>query len=211
MRRSTRSGRLTTTVAVGALTLAFLAACGDDDAPLFPESQGGTTTAGASGATSAGSSAPAPATTTGAAPAATTAAAAPTTPVGSPEAGSIVTTVSSPLGVIVADREGRTLYVFDNDDGHPASTCLDQCATNWPPARASGAPIAAGAVDTSLLGTTPRGDGTLQVTYAGRPLYYFGGDQAAGDTLGQGVGGLWHVVDAKGQKVTGGATGPAAT
>jgi predicted lipoprotein with Yx(FWY)xxD motif len=200
--RRRRTGPL---VALAATAVLAVSACGDDDAPLFPESDAAGTTAAAPATTAAGAS-----TATGAASTAAAAGAAPA-PAGSPDAGAIITTVSSSLGTIVADRDGRTLYVFDNDEGRSGSTCVDQCATNWPPVKASGAPIGAGSVDGSLLGTTPRSDGTLQVTYGGRPLYYFKGDQKAGDTLGQNVGGLWHAVDAKGQKVTGGSTAAATT
>ncbi len=195
-----RHGRSLVLAVLGAAALLVASSCGGDDAPLFPESEGATTAAGASATTAAS-----------AATSASVAAAGSTAPVGSTDAGAIISTISSSLGTILGDRDGRTLYVFNDDDGHASSTCLDQCATNWPPVKASGAPIAAGSVDGSLLGTAPRGDGTLQVTYAGRPLYYFKGDQKAGDTLGQNVGGLWHAVDAKGEKVTGGSTSSATT
>ena len=38
-----------------------------------------------------------------------------------------------------------------------------------------------------------RDDGTNQVTFKLIPLYYFAGDSAAGDTNGEGVGGVWHL------------------
>jgi predicted lipoprotein with Yx(FWY)xxD motif len=37
-------------------------------------------------------------------------------------------------------------------------------------------------------------DARSMVTYKGSPLYHFKGDQAAGDTKGNGVGGVWSVV-----------------
>jgi predicted lipoprotein with Yx(FWY)xxD motif len=60
-----------------------------------------------------------------------------------------------------------------------------------------------GDVDASLLGTSARDDGTLQVTYNGHPLYHFAGDQAPGDTNGQGVGGIWFVVSPAGDPIKG--------
>lgn len=109
-----------------------------------------------------------------------------------------VATTSSELGDILVDGDGRTLYVFDQDT-EGESTCYDDCASNWPPV--AGEPEAGEGVDTSLLGTTERRDGTLQVTYAGAPLYLFAGDAAAGDTNGQGVGDVWWVVAPDGQKI----------
>jgi predicted lipoprotein with Yx(FWY)xxD motif len=37
---------------------------------------------------------------------------------------------------------------------------------------------------TGTLATITRDDGSLQVTYNGLPLYFFSGDQAAGDAKG---------------------------
>jgi hypothetical protein len=56
-----------------------------------------------------------------------------------------------------------------------------------------------------MLGTSSRDDGTTQVTYAGHPLYYFEGDQSAGDMNGQGqndFGGLWTAVTPAGSAIT---------
>ena len=55
-----------------------------------------------------------------------------------------------------------------------------------------------GGADDSKLGTTMRDDGTTQVTYAGHPVYLYSGDSAAGDTNGQGIGGVWFAVTADG-------------
>jgi predicted lipoprotein with Yx(FWY)xxD motif len=106
----------------------------------------------------------------------------------------------SSLGTILTDSDGNTLYVFFADtDGD--STCYDDCAENWPALRARGELEAGDGVDASLLGTTERTDGVLQVTYAGQPLYFFAGDQQPGDTNGQGVGDVWFVVAPDGTPV----------
>ncbi|HWC71134.1 MAG TPA: hypothetical protein VG993_08240 [Actinomycetota bacterium] len=106
----------------------------------------------------------------------------------------------SDLGSILVDADGKTLYLFESDtDG--SSTCYDDCATTWPPL-IDEAPTAGDGADESLLGTTEREDGEMQVTYDGHPLYYFASDQAAGDTMGQGIGDVWFVVDASGRAVT---------
>lgn len=110
-----------------------------------------------------------------------------------------LTTGTTDLGEVVVDGEGMTLYVFDNDtDGE--SSCYDSCAETWPPF--TGDVSVAGDVDEALVGTTERTDGTPQVTYAGMPLYYYVQDQQPGDVTGQGVGGVWWVIDADGNKVT---------
>jgi predicted lipoprotein with Yx(FWY)xxD motif len=112
-----------------------------------------------------------------------------------------VAVADSELGQILVDGERRTLYLFEQDTG-PESTCYDQCAQNWPALVTTGDPQAGEGADQALLGTTERTDGSIQVTYADRPLYYFAGDAAAGDTNGQGVGDVWFVVGPDGSAVT---------
>lgn len=108
----------------------------------------------------------------------------------------------SALGTILTDSEGNTLYLFLNDaDGE--STCYDECEANWPPLLARGEVKVDDELDASLLGTTERRDGKAQVTYAGMPLYYFAGDQRPGDTNGQGIGDVWHVVAPDGTPIQG--------
>jgi predicted lipoprotein with Yx(FWY)xxD motif len=104
------------------------------------------------------------------------------------------------LGQILVDDKGMTLYLFVKDTG-TSSTCYGQCATFWPPLLTTGTPQAGTGANQSLLGTTPRTDGKVEVTYAGHPLYYFLKDKAPGDITGQGVNGfgdLWWVVTASG-------------
>ncbi len=106
---------------------------------------------------------------------------------------------------ILVDATGRTLYLSQKDTS-TASTCTDDCATSWPPLTTSGEPVAARGTDQGLLGTRVRPDGSTQVLYKGRPLYYFSGDSAPGDTNGQestAFGAAWYVVDAKGDRVVG--------
>lgn len=108
----------------------------------------------------------------------------------------VVMTARNPLGTILTDGSGTTLYRFARDTGMK-STCYGSCAAAWPPLTTSGAPSASGMASGSQLGTTARTDGTTQVTYAGHPLYYYAGDGAPGETNGQGLnlsGGLWYVV-----------------
>jgi predicted lipoprotein with Yx(FWY)xxD motif len=111
-----------------------------------------------------------------------------------------IETEDSALGTILADSDGNTLYVF-LADGENESTCYDDCAATWPPLVARGEVEGGGDVDESLLGTTERTDGTLQVTFNGMPLYYFADDQAPGDTNGQGIGDVWYVVGPDGNPI----------
>lgn len=139
--------------------------------------------------------------TTTTAAAATTTAAAETTTTEAPAAseGSVVL-ASTDLGDILQDGAGRTLYLL-NPDAQGDSTCYDDCAAAWPAFVEEGS--AGEGVDASLLGTTTRTDGAVQVTYNGWPLYYFSGDVAPGDTNGQALNDVWWVVDATGTAVTG--------
>ena len=93
-----------------------------------------------------------------------------------------------------------TLYLYTKDTKN-TSNCYDKCATNWPPLLTEGKPAAGTGADASLLGTTTRKDGKMQVTYNGWPLYYWVKDQKPGDATGQDVGGVWYVLNAKGEEV----------
>ncbi|ERG65442.1 hypothetical protein L332_13455 [Agrococcus pavilionensis RW1] len=107
----------------------------------------------------------------------------------------------SPLGEIVVDGEGMTVYMFDSDtQGAGVSTCEGQCATNWPAVTTDGGvPDAEGV--TGELGTIVGVDGATQVTLNGWPLYYFAGDSAAGDVAGQGVNDVWWVLSPAGERM----------
>jgi predicted lipoprotein with Yx(FWY)xxD motif len=138
-----------------------------------------------------------------------TAASSPSTAASSPsqspaEAGeTIMVATNSKLGQILVDEKGMTVYLFVADTG-TTSTCYTSCATIWPPVLTTGAPQAGAGASASLLGTTTRTDGKVEVTYAGHPLYYFVQDKAAGDTTGQGIngfGGLWWVLSPSGAAV----------
>lgn len=115
----------------------------------------------------------------------------------------IVAATSATLGPIVTDSAGRTLYRFDKDTAKPsASTCTDACAAKWPPLTAQD-PVKVTGVDSALVGSVTRPDGTKQVTLNGWPLYRFAGDTAAGQTSGQGVGGTWFASTPEGKKAAG--------
>ena len=104
------------------------------------------------------------------------------------------------LGSFLVDDKGMTLYLFTKDSPN-TTVCYEKCAVAWPPLLTTGDPVAGEGVDASLLGTTDRTDGTVQVTYNGWPLYYYEKDKAPGDVTGQDVGGVWYVVSAEGNQV----------
>ena len=114
-----------------------------------------------------------------------------------------VSTASTKLGRVLVNSRGHTLYMFGKDK-HGKSACSGMCATFWPPLIASGKPRATAGVKASLLGTTKRADGRLQVTYNHHPLYTFAKDTKKGQTNGEGInafGGTWDAVSPTGAKV----------
>ena len=116
---------------------------------------------------------------------------------------STVTASSSTYGRILFDGRGYALYAFTRDP-RGRSVCSGACAKVWPPYLVKGRARAADRVKSSQLGTTKRADGRLQVTYAGRPLYYYVGDRKPGQVLCQNVkefGGLWLVIRPNGRLV----------
>lgn len=114
------------------------------------------------------------------------------------------------LGSFLVDEQGKTLYLFTKDEKN-ISNCYDNCEAAWPVLFTTGAPRAGDGVNASLLGTTTRKDGKTQVTYNGWPLYYYVKDQKAGDTTGQGVGGVWFLISPGGEKVGAAAVAPKTT
>jgi predicted lipoprotein with Yx(FWY)xxD motif len=102
----------------------------------------------------------------------------------------------SPLGKIIVDGDGRTLYAFTKDtNGSP--TCTDACAKAWPASSVNGQPVAGPGITASLRAISSPAGGSMIV--AGKwPLYRFAGDSGPGDTNGQGSGGVWFAVAADG-------------
>jgi predicted lipoprotein with Yx(FWY)xxD motif len=118
-----------------------------------------------------------------------------------PPAVTVMVAKSATLGSILTDSMGKSLYMYTKDTPG-VSTCYDKCAINWPPLTIAAGSIPTGSPDvTAKLGTTKRTDGTLQVTANDLPLYYWIKDVKPGDTTGQNVGGIWFVLDPKGDIV----------
>jgi predicted lipoprotein with Yx(FWY)xxD motif len=134
----------------------------------------------------------------------TAAPAAPTTTASQAATSATVAVARSKLGDILVDADGRTLYAFTKDKGDQ-SACSGQCAANWP--ALTGTATAGTGAQAALLSTAMQANGNSQVTYGGRPLYYFAGDAKPGDTNGQGVGSVWFAVTADGELVKAKAAG----
>jgi predicted lipoprotein with Yx(FWY)xxD motif len=100
------------------------------------------------------------------------------------------------LGPILVDAQGHTLYLFQKDmEGK--SSCSGGCAAVWPPDVTTASPKAGIGVSSSKLGTFKRNNGTIQITYAGHPLYTYTPDTSPGQASGNAVnsfGGLWYAV-----------------
>jgi predicted lipoprotein with Yx(FWY)xxD motif len=107
------------------------------------------------------------------------------------------------FGSVLVDAKGMSLYLFTKDSAG-SSSCTASCATNWPPAVATGSPTAGTGLDASKLSTITRDDGTKQLAYNGHALYTFAADSAPGQAGGQGVSGVWFLVNAAGEQVAGG-------
>lgn len=168
-------------IAGGLLATALVAACGSAAASPY------------GAAPSPASSPSAVSTPTGAPSAAPT-----------PNAGTTVKVASTKLGNILVDANGRTLYLFLADSANVSNCNSSGCVAYWPPLLTKGAPQAGPGVNASLLGTTTRKDGTVEVTYAGHPLYYFLPDTKPGQVSGQGVdsfGAEWYVVSPSGMQI----------
>jgi predicted lipoprotein with Yx(FWY)xxD motif len=113
------------------------------------------------------------------------------------------------LGLILVNSRGHTLYLFAKDR-NGKSSCNGSCAKFWPPLL-SPKPSAGPGVKRSLLGTTRRSNGSLQVMYNRHPLYTYALDKRAGQTKGEGntlFGARWWAVNARGRAVV---KAPAAT
>jgi predicted lipoprotein with Yx(FWY)xxD motif len=109
----------------------------------------------------------------------------------------------SDFGQVLFDANGQVVYVFEIDDGDQSNCTSAACVEAWPPVLTEGEPSAGTGIDAELLGTISRDDGTQQVTYNGRPLYFYE-HEGPGEIKCHNVslhGGLWWVVTPEGEPV----------
>ncbi|WP_439660799.1 COG4315 family predicted lipoprotein [Lentzea sp. HUAS TT2] len=103
----------------------------------------------------------------------------------------------SDLGPILVDRTGRTLYAFTKDENN-SSACDADCVAVWPALTAESKVDAKDGADVQLVSQI---DESSQAVYGKWPLYYYVGDQVAGDVNGQGVDDEWFAISADGKLV----------
>lgn len=116
------------------------------------------------------------------------------------DAFTVILVETDDFGDVLADGQGRILYLFANDPPD-TPTCTTGCVGTWPPLLVSGTPTYGEGLDATLF-TIVRGSGGDQLSYNGHPLYYYAADENPGDTNGQAAGGVWFLVDAEGNAIT---------
>jgi predicted lipoprotein with Yx(FWY)xxD motif len=88
---------------------------------------------------------------------------------------------------LLTNNADMTVYTFDKDSPGK-SACAGACVAIWPIVTPDA--IKAGP-DVSAI---TREDGSTQATFKGKPVYLFAADGKPGDTKGDGVKDVWHVV-----------------
>ncbi len=107
----------------------------------------------------------------------------------------------SQYGRMLFNSKKQAIYIFQRD-ARNKSNCYGECARLWPPVYTTGTPRALTGVKQSLLGTIKRRDGKRQVTYNGKPLYYYA-HEGPGPVLCHNVflnGGYWWVIGPNGKR-----------
>jgi len=106
----------------------------------------------------------------------------------------LLTVRKTSIGYVLATSSGQTIYWYGDDvKGSGKSACTGSCLTAWP--AVTGTPAAAAGVQLAgQLGMITRPGGVVQATYNGYPLYTYAQDMAPGQVLGNGSGGVWHVI-----------------
>jgi predicted lipoprotein with Yx(FWY)xxD motif len=115
--------------------------------------------------------------------------------------GTTISVGDSEFGSMLFDSSKQAIYVFENDP-KGGTVCYGACSEAWPPVLTDGEPRPGKGVKASLLGTIKRRDGTVQVTYAAKPLYFYA-HEGPGEVRCHNVnlnGGFWWVVGPDGER-----------
>lgn len=124
-----------------------------------------------------------------------------TEPAAEPRKGTRIQVGDSQFGTMLFGPRDQAIYIFERDR-MGKTVCYGECARAWPPVLANGKPRAAKGVRKSLLGTVTRRNGRRQVTYAGKPLYYYA-HEGPGEVRCHNVnlnGGFWWVLAPDGRR-----------
>jgi predicted lipoprotein with Yx(FWY)xxD motif len=116
-------------------------------------------------------------------------------------AGTRIVLGDSEFGEMLFDAKKQAIYIFENDS-KGRTVCYGECAEAWPPVLTKAKPKAGDGVRASLLGTVTRRNGARQVTYAGKPLYFYS-HEGPGEVRCHNVnlnGGFWWVVGPDGNR-----------
>jgi predicted lipoprotein with Yx(FWY)xxD motif len=109
-----------------------------------------------------------------------------------PQGTTVMIIQHSNLGFVLAMASGQVVYTYDKDTKGGSPKCTSTCAAQWPPV--TGMPKAGPADHFPGTFSVIKGSGGVeQITYNGLPLYTYKGAKAL-TTVGNDVGGVWHVV-----------------
>jgi len=183
--------RIPPIVLIAAVTATLAIGCSKTDSTTTAASGGTTTVPYAAPSTTTAKAAPnGPGSTTGTAPG---------TSLGAAAGATKVMVAESPLGKILVDGQGMTLYAFMKDTA-TTSACTASCTKAWPAVAGSSAAPGAG-LDSGDFTSIKGADGSAQIVFYGHPLYTFAADSKPGQTGGQGLAGNWFVVGADGAPI----------
>jgi len=102
-------------------------------------------------------------------------------------------------GTVLVSAANQPIYILSSDPAG-SSKCSGSCAKTWKPLTVSGAPRGGSGITSSMLSSFKRSDGTTQVLYDKHALYTHAGSAAsAAGTASD--GGVWYLINAKGQAV----------
>jgi len=114
----------------------------------------------------------------------------------------VLTTVTTSAGEIVADADGRAVYLYSEDEqGSGESSCDAACLASWPAVTTDSTDPQGDGVS-AKIGEIPAAGGGYQLTLDGWPLYYFDGDTVPKTIKGQGIGDVWWLLSPDGRRVT---------
>ncbi|MDD1742425.1 MAG: hypothetical protein LUQ47_03745 [Methanotrichaceae archaeon] len=101
---------------------------------------------------------------------------------------------SEKYGSYMTNESFFTLYRYLEDNGKGMSTCDESCAQSWPPFYVENLTVNP-ELKTRDFNEITRDDGMKQLVFKGWPLYLFIGDTKPNEIKGQGIKGVWFIVE----------------